>query len=40
MLNSALAALAIAKGSVDVGAAALELTPETAREFLAWLFER
>jgi hypothetical protein len=39
-LACALAALAAAKGSADVAEAALELTPETAGDFLAWLDER
>jgi hypothetical protein len=39
-LACALAALAAVKGSGDVAAAALELTPEVAEEFLAWLDDR
>jgi hypothetical protein len=36
----ALAALAAVKGSSDVAEAALELTPEVAGDFLAWLEDR
>jgi hypothetical protein len=39
-LACALAALAAVKGSSDVAAAALELTPEVADDFLAWLDDR
>jgi hypothetical protein len=39
-LACALAALAVAKGSSDVAEAALELTPEVAGDFLAWLDDR
>jgi hypothetical protein len=39
-LACALAALAAVKGSADVAEAALELTPEVARDFLGWLDER
>jgi len=39
-LACALAALAAVKGSGDVAAAALELTPEVAEDFLAWLDDR
>jgi hypothetical protein len=40
MLQSVLAAIAVAKGSVDVAEAALELTSEVAGEFLEWFAER
>ena len=40
MLQSVLAAIAVAKGSVDVAEAAFELTTEVAREFLVWFGER
>ena len=36
----ALSAIAAAKGSTKVAAAALEMTPETAGDFLQWLSER
>lgn len=36
----ALAALAAAKGSFSVAAAALELTPDVAEDVLTWLEER
>jgi hypothetical protein len=39
-LACALAALAAVKGSGDVAEAALELTPEVAGDFLAWLEDR
>lgn len=39
-LACALAAMAVAKGQPAVAEAALELTPEVAGEFMAWLFER
>ena len=39
-LACALAALAAVKGSSDVAEAALELTPEVAGDFLAWLDDR
>lgn len=39
-LACALAAVAAAKGQPDVAEAVLELTPEVAREFLEWFFER
>ena len=39
-LACALAAVAAAKGQPAVAEAALELTPEVAREFLGWFFER
>jgi len=39
-LACALAALAAVKGSADVAAAALELTPEVAGDFLGWLDDR
>ena len=35
-----MAALAAVKGSGDVAGAALELTPEVAGDFLAWLDDR
>jgi len=40
LLACALAAVAAAKGQPAVAEAALELTPEVAREFLQWFFER
>jgi hypothetical protein len=40
MLRSVLAAIAVAKGAVDVSEAVLELTSEVAPEFLEWLAER
>lgn len=39
-LACALAAVAAAKGSVDVAEAILEMTPEVAREFLDWQGDR
>jgi hypothetical protein len=40
MLQSVLSAIAVAKGSVDVGEAVLELTSEVAGEFLEWSAQR
>jgi hypothetical protein len=40
MVQSALGAIAVTKGSADVAEAASELTVEVAREFLDWLAER
>jgi hypothetical protein len=36
----ALSAIAAAKGSITVAEAAMELTPETAGDFLQWLSEQ
>jgi hypothetical protein len=40
MLRSVLSAIAVAKGSVDVAEAVLEVTSEVARDFLEWIAER
>jgi hypothetical protein len=40
MLQSALAALAVVKGSPEVAEAALELDPPTAARFMAWFYEQ
>jgi hypothetical protein len=40
LLACALAAVAAAKGEPGVAEAALELTPDVAREFLEWFFDR
>lgn len=40
MVQSALAAIAAVKGTVDVAEAASELAPDVAREFLAWFEQR
>ncbi len=39
-LSCALAAIAASKGQSSVAAAALELTPEVAEEFMEWFLER
>jgi hypothetical protein len=39
-MSCALSAIAAAKGSIKVAEAALELTPETASDFLEWLSEQ
>jgi hypothetical protein len=40
MLRSVLAAIAAAKGAIDVAEAVLELAPKIAREFLEWSADR
>jgi hypothetical protein len=40
MLQSALGAIAVAKGSAEVAEAALELNPETATKFMEWFYEQ
>ena len=40
LLRCALAALSVAKGQSDIAEASLELTPEVARQFMEWLYER
>lgn len=39
-LVCALSAIAAAKGEADVAEAVLELTPEVAREFMEWFYDR